>query len=85
MEFWVILLAYMIALTAFAHRWIAVRAAAWCLSFKRIEEVGLKDGEFVKRTSLEGQFSVAIQRANSETVLLYGPRGSGRHLLSALL
>jgi hypothetical protein len=79
-NFWMTLLTAMFAIVVFAHRWIAVRAAALCLSFKRMDEVVVPDGECVMRESLEGDFFDAIKSALSETVLLYGQRGSGKNV-----
>ena len=77
--FWVKLLTAVVALVAtFAHRWIAVRAAAYRLSFKRIAKAIVLDGPFVRRPSLEGELSAALKNEDSPTVLVYGPRGSGK-------
>ena len=77
--FWVKLLTAMVAIVAtFAHRWIAVRVAAYRLSLKQIAQVVVTDGAFVKRPSLEGELFAALKNADSPTVLVYGQRGSGK-------
>jgi hypothetical protein len=43
-----------------------------------MEELVVGDGEFVKRTSLEGEISAALKTVDSRTELLHGPRGSGK-------
>jgi hypothetical protein len=48
--FWVKFFAAVFAIVATCgHRWIAVNAAAWYLSFKRISILLVTDGEFVER------------------------------------
>ena len=76
--FWVKLFAALLVIVTTLHRWIAVHTASWCLSLKRIEEVVIDDGEFVKRPTLQGILSTALRETGSKTVLLYGQRGSGK-------
>jgi hypothetical protein len=75
--FWVKFFAAVFAIVA-THRWIAVHAAAWYLSFKRISTLIVTDGEFVKRPAIEEAFSAALKSTDYESVLVYGQIGSGK-------
>ena len=48
------------------------------LATKRLKRVDVSDGEFVKRPAIERKLSAALKTSPPETVLLYGPRGSGK-------
>ena len=68
--------ATMIAFVAtFGHRWITVHAAACSLALQRSRGDFVKDGDFVKRLTLERAFSAAL---HYNTVLVYGERGNGK-------
>ena len=58
--------------------WILAYAAALVLAWKKIPALVVTDGEYVKRPHIESAFVAALQSENSETVLIYGPRGSGK-------
>eukprot|EP00529_Nitzschia_sp_RCC80_P021278 CAMPEP_0113469724 /NCGR_PEP_ID=MMETSP0014_2-20120614/16053_1 /TAXON_ID=2857 /ORGANISM="Nitzschia sp." /LENGTH=392 /DNA_ID=CAMNT_0000362223 /DNA_START=55 /DNA_END=1233 /DNA_ORIENTATION=- /assembly_acc=CAM_ASM_000159 len=80
--FWVKFLAALAAVVAtFGYRFVAVFVASCRLSLKRMPVTDIPDGSFVKRPQLESKLLNALARKTSPTVLLYGPRGSGKTAL----
>jgi hypothetical protein len=78
--FWVKLVMAILALvaTTSGRRRIMVRVAALSLWFAQIQPFVLDDGEFVRRQTLETEFETALKTVDSQTVFLYGQRGSGK-------
>lgn len=67
-----------LALLLFGRRWILIHLAAFRLALKRMDEVDVRDGNFVTRPQKQEELLTALKSENYETVFVYGPRGSGK-------
>jgi hypothetical protein len=60
------------------HRFIMVRLAVCRLWMQRLPKVEIADGDYLEREALTGVFKAALRSARHETLMVYGPRGSGK-------
>ena len=78
--FWIRLITTALALVVMlvGRRPIAIHLSAFRLAMRRIDEVDVDDGEFVRRPKNQQEILASLENKRHETVFVYGPRGSGK-------